>query len=174
MTFYDDLTPYAYSDDREIFTDVTRGYGWLVFRPRYERTNIGWLSGEMPWTSGPTPVGFAEKLVDILSVQAVNEMMGLHDCDLCPPSPLSGSGPHIPRPGHRRAGVGTGEIRVPGADGVAFAAPMLIGHYVIDHGYLPPRSFVEAVLGFEPERDVPANCPWVRFPWIPEDAVLTE
>jgi hypothetical protein len=39
---------------------------------------------------------------------------------------------------------GNGEIRVPG-DGVVFAAPVLIVHYIQEHDYLPPGQFLKAV-----------------------------
>jgi hypothetical protein len=47
-----------------------------------------------------------------------------------------------PKPGT----MGNGEIRVLGADGVTFVAPVLILHYVTEHHYLPPPQFVDAVL----------------------------
>jgi hypothetical protein len=37
-----------------------------------------------------------------------------------------------------------GEIRVSRA-GVTFAAPVLIVHYIEEHGYLPPVQFLTAV-----------------------------
>lgn len=40
--------------------------------------------------------------------------------------------------------VGNGEIRV-GSDGITYAAPVLIVHYIKDHGYLPPAQFLEAI-----------------------------
>ncbi|MFE1883570.1 hypothetical protein ACFW7O_28555 [Streptomyces diastatochromogenes] len=99
-------------------------------------------------------------------------MLGLHACDLCA-TPLPDSHPwYVPRPGHLRASAGTGEIRVPGTQGTAFAAPLLMGHYVADHGYLPPRPFIDAVNAFDPYGPWPARFPGIRFPWIPDDAVL--
>ncbi|WP_448316818.1 DUF7919 family protein [Streptomyces sp. CO7] len=77
-----------------------------------------------------------------------------------------------PGPGDLHPGQGTGEIRVPGPPGVVFAAPRLVGHYVTGHGYRPPRPFVDAVLAFDPYGSWEARFPGVRFPWIPEDAVL--
>jgi hypothetical protein len=134
---------------------------------------VGWLSGDRPWAVGVVPAAFIERLEAILAVQAVNEMLGLHYCDLCPPSDVQPPASYEPRPGHRRSSVGTGEIRIPGGPGTAFAAPRLVGHYVIDHGYLPPESFTEAVLAFDPNDLVPVKYPWARFPWIPEDAVCS-
>jgi hypothetical protein len=37
-----------------------------------------------------------------------------------------------------------GEIRVAGEQ-VVYAAPLLIIHYIEEHGYLPPAEFLEAV-----------------------------
>lgn len=99
-------------------------------------------------------------------------MLGLHECDLCS-TPLPDLHPgYAPRPGHRRASLGTGEIRVPGTPGTAFAAPRLIGHYVADHAYLPPRPFVDAVLAFDPYGPWPVRFPGIGFPWIPDTAIL--
>lgn len=52
--------------------------------------------------------------------------------------------------------AGCAQIIVPGRDGVVYSAPTLIGHYVRDHGYRPPREFVEAVLAL----DGPAGVRW--------------
>ncbi|MFE9636969.1 hypothetical protein [Streptomyces sp. NPDC006463] len=171
MTFYEDMSLYTYWDGGESFTDVTTGYRFLSFEPQYERVNVGWLSGDQPWASGVAPAGFIEKLEAVLAVQAVNQMMGLHDCELCPPSDKQPPESYEPRPGHRRSSVGTGEIRIPARPDTAFAAPVLVGHYVVDHGYLPPTTFIDAVLEFDPSGHGSAEYPWVRFPWIPEDAV---
>ncbi|MGW6949192.1 DUF7919 family protein [Streptomyces xanthophaeus] len=83
------------------------------------------------------------------------------------PMPGGASGP-----GDLRASAGTGEIRVPCSPGTVFAAPSLIGHYVVVHSYLPPQPFIEAVLAFDPYGTWQARFPGIRFPWVPEDAVL--
>jgi hypothetical protein len=41
--------------------------------------------------------------------------------------------------------VGNGEIRVSGKDGIVYAAPTLVCHYIQAHGYFPPEEFIEAV-----------------------------
>jgi hypothetical protein len=53
--------------------------------------------------------------------------------------------------------MGNGEIRVRDADGIWYAAPRLVIHYVVEHNYCPPQAFIEAVLnpsevGKDPER----------------------
>jgi hypothetical protein len=50
--------------------------------------------------------------------------------------------------------TGDGEIRVIGADGVTYAAPVLLLHYVVVHKYSPPQQFVEAVLRADATRTI--------------------
>ncbi|MFD5572933.1 DUF7919 family protein [Streptomyces cadmiisoli] len=120
----------------------------------------------------PGSAHLTDKLLAVIDAQQVNAMPGLHECDLCAIQ-LPDSLPwNIPRPGHVCASAGTGEIRVPGGPGTVFAAPYLIGHYVTDHGYLPPRPFIDVVLAFDPFGPWPARFPGIRFPWIPADAAL--
>jgi hypothetical protein len=45
----------------------------------------------------------------------------------------------------RRYALGNGEIRVRALDGRIYVAPVLIYHYVVSHGYLPPGEFIAAV-----------------------------
>ena len=40
--------------------------------------------------------------------------------------------------------VGNGEIRIADEDGLVFAAPTMILHYIVEHRYLPPDAFIEA------------------------------
>ena len=42
--------------------------------------------------------------------------------------------------------LGSQEIRILGSDGIIYAAPNLIYHYVVDHNYLPPKEFIEALI----------------------------
>ncbi|MFE6834989.1 hypothetical protein ACFVFI_09135 [Streptomyces sp. NPDC057705] len=170
--FYADLSPYDYCDEGDEFTDLTDCMRFVNFQPVYERFNIGWLEAGRYWRSGQAPREFRRKLLAVIDAQQVNVMMGLHKCDLCP-TPLPDSHPwYVLRPGDLRASAGTGEIRVPGSPGTVFAAPSLIGHYVVDHSFLPPQPFIEAVLAFDPYGAWPARFPGIRFPWVPEDAVL--
>ncbi|WP_443732102.1 DUF7919 family protein [Streptantibioticus silvisoli] len=68
-------------------------------------------------------------------------------------STYSGQGPHRFSPAFRgneepddRDILGMAEIHVEQKDGQAFASPSLILHYVLEHHYLPPAAFCEAVL----------------------------
>ena len=40
VTHFVDLSPYIYNDTDVIGTDD----GWVTYRPRYERLNVGWLN----------------------------------------------------------------------------------------------------------------------------------
>src|SRR5437879_7346546 len=45
-----------------------------------------------------------------------------------------------------KAWLGNGEVRVTEPSGIRWTAPTMIYHYVVAHGYRPPRDFVEGVL----------------------------
>ncbi len=67
---------------------------------------------------------------------------GWHWCPFCPssfPYPTTSEPLRDPFP------LGDAEIRVPGPNGLTYAAPNLILHYVVIHAYLPPAGFVEGL-----------------------------
>ncbi|MFF0296030.1 hypothetical protein ACFYST_20660 [Kitasatospora sp. NPDC004614] len=141
MTFFRDLSPYTYSE-REVIAD---GPYFATFAPTYRRVNVGWLSRWHRYSSGAAPEGFLVRLLDIVQRQRVNGTRGFHSCGLCPPWRRQGGALTVEHQGGAVA-LGSSEIRVPGRAGEVFAAPTLVVHYVSAHGYLPPPSFVEAVL----------------------------
>lgn len=124
MTYFADLTPYSYSStsDQSIL-------------------NIGWLDKQNPF-----PVGFVDpnvllKLFKLCKTKTVKKTRGFHLCNMCRRQHLKFEldGDHV--------FMGTSEIRVPGKNGIIYAAPTLILHYIREHNYLPPEEFVDAVLG---------------------------
>jgi hypothetical protein len=128
--YFPDLTPYAYGRTE----------------PQANVLNVGWLSAAQPF-----PVGIPdERLVRALRrlvASPVNLYRGLHDCEFCPTPPMKmlADGLRIPDP--PRETMGTGEIRVVAAGrGITYVAPVLVLHYVIAHGYLPPQEFIDAVI----------------------------
>ncbi|WP_344615200.1 hypothetical protein [Dactylosporangium salmoneum] len=159
MTYFADLTPYAYGGDDDTDT-LQYDWGYVDYRPEYERRNVGWLSAEHPFERGPVPDWFAGALLDAIGNPSVNQYRGLHDCEFCPPG--EGRGIVDPRPG--RSFLAYHEIRVPAGPGVMFAAPALIWHYVTAHEYRPPAEFVEAVGRYD------AGWATQPGPWIPADA----
>ncbi len=49
--------------------------------------------------------------------------------------------------------VGNGEIHISGEGSTVYVAPTMIVHYIIEHHYLPPAAFIEALrLGRIPEQ----------------------
>ncbi len=157
VSYYEDLSPYEY---REL--DVIRlDWGYLQFRPGYDRLNVGWLDSPHAFTQGATPASVTDALREIVAGPPINVMRGFHRCSLCPrrstdsifSAGLDG-GPVF---------LGHSEIRVPLRRDVMFAAPTLTVHYVAEHHYRPPDEFIEVVLNYDHR--------WVEepSPWIPAD-----
>lgn len=111
--------------------------------------NIGWLSKDHSYEEGAVSNLFIDKLLEITRV-SIGQSRGYHICDLCK---AQYSGPLKFEVGSETLRLGSAEIRVFGKNGEVFAAPNLLIHYVRDHGYLPPREFVEAV----ESTDIPLN-----------------
>jgi len=153
VTFYEDLSPYA-EEPEDTFWEG-EGTRVVTFTPRYTRINVGWLAAGHPFAVGSPPPGFVEQLDRMLHGQYVNPALGMHPCELC--DAADEDTPGAPR--------GGSEIRVPASPTEVFAAPFLIGHYVQAHNYLPPRSFIDAVLA---SHDTWRNGP--PAPWLPDDA----
>jgi hypothetical protein len=128
MTYFKDGSPYGYLPE---FIDGS--------------VNVGWLDAAEPYTTGDVPAELVERLVELCR-NSVNRTRGWHYCNLCPkptesfPQPITVKSPAGDFP------VGFGEIRVQGKDGVRYAAPDLIAHYVVEHHYRPPEQFVHTVL----------------------------
>ena len=95
---------------------------------------VGWLDRDHPFCQGDPPPGFLERLQEFVDKWAESArllgfamFLGSHRCEFCADS------------------HGTGDFGVPFGD-VLFVAPMLVGHYVECHRYLPPADFVTAVM----------------------------
>lgn len=114
------------------FEDLTP-YGYLQSKWTEcpDALSVGWLDKSEPFDVGAVPAGFPERLAALVA-RPVNLCRGWHTCWCSQAS-------------------GNGEIRVTGADGTVYAAPVLIAHYVAAHGYRPPQGFIDAVM--EPKLD---------------------
>jgi hypothetical protein len=130
MTYYADLTPYSYLPEA-----VPEGTTVL---------NIGWLDGEHPFPTGQPPERFAERLGVLCAEHPVVRTRGAHWCELC--TEEEADYPVVEDVDGTAVALGSAEIRVADPAGVVLAAPDLVYHYVIKHGYLPPEPFIEAVL----------------------------
>lgn len=128
--YYKDLTPYTYC---------------LPFSLE-NVLNVGWLDKGIAFELGKAPPVLKECLYALLNGESrfaarVNPTRGRHSCNLC-----SCSGFDSPF-------IGSCEIWIPAInDGIVFAAPSLIVHYIEAHDYLPPEAFIRAVLAVDLSR----------------------
>ena len=124
MTYFEDLSSYEYAAN-------------LV---RADTRNVGWLDHEHAFPRKPPSETLLDRLWAYCRV-SVAQTRGVHACAMCPPSDLSYRA--------ERHGVsvllGTSEIRVFGNDGIVYAAPTLVYHYVSRHHYSPPEEFAAAL-----------------------------
>jgi hypothetical protein len=132
MAYCNDLSPYEYSDDADE-TGEGAGSGASLL-------NVGWLAEGHEFPRGDVLEGFVAALLE-LAEDTVNVYRGMHFCDFGPTFQEARKNVRF-----RDVFIGSGEVRVRGGEGRVYAAPALVVHYVADHGYQPPREFVDAVL----------------------------
>lgn len=122
--YFRDLTPYSYIGRKE----------------RVSELNVGWLEKSYPHEMGHVEDDIVQKIL-ILCFRPVHTTRGFHYCDLC-----TGSRTRVRvKCGDLERALGSAEIRVPGEEGVVYAAPNLVYHYITKHGYRPPVQFLDAV-----------------------------
>ena len=138
MTYFSDLSAYAYGHD---------SHPGVV--------HVGWLDGIHPYPQGTVDARLVEKM-KLLASRPVELYRGKHLCEVCAepadivksflPKFLPGKAidPNCSWARWAAERSSNGEIRVSG-DGVIFAAPVLIVHYIEVHNYLPPSKFLQAV-----------------------------
>lgn len=90
--------------------------------------NIGWLKADKEFTMGEVPEGFVDKLKKY-EENRFFKTKGMHYCDFCQENHSSSD-----------------EIRVVSKEGVVYASPTLLSHYIEEHKYLPPQEFIDAVM----------------------------
>lgn len=106
---------------------------------------VGWLDSLHEYTQGDVSPSFVERLKAIVLRRTstfdshVNVVRGIHPCNFCGKdiSVVDGDG--------RREMLGMSELWLP-FQARYFAAPSLVCHYVAEHHYCPPDSFIQAVL----------------------------
>jgi hypothetical protein len=106
----------------------------------------------MKYAVGEVPGNFLEKLL-IYCQHPVFLSMGYHECNICG---MPSESIRFPDGGY--AVLGSAEIRVFGKNGVVYASPDMIYHYVILHKYTPPDEFIISVL----ESDFPHQLKMLR------------
>jgi hypothetical protein len=116
--------------------------GWSLFA-------VGWLGSSVP-KLGQTPDACAEGLARAYDRgdRFTDGTAGWHDCEVCTTHearyPDGQPGPIVVWRGQARKLYGHGHHLVQHGSSV-FMCPVLILHYIIDHGYQPPVGFVTAV-----------------------------
>lgn len=136
VAYFPDLAPYSYGDG---------SHPGVV--------HIGWLDGVHPFPKGSVAQDLIEKM-KLLATKPVELYRGRHICEVCA-VPADVVQTFVPGMGKlidpncswmhwAEQRWSNGEIRVPGDD-VMYAAPVLIVHYIEEHGYLPPAQFLKAV-----------------------------
>lgn len=110
---------------------------------------IGWIDSKHDYAKGDLSAEIINKLwrcttttTDSFNLH-VNRVRGIHLCNFC--------GVEV-RHSKSSTLLGISEIWIPHAKGW-FASPSLIAHYIAEHGYMPPKPYVEAVesLDFDSE-----------------------
>ena len=153
MTFFPDLAPYRYGfvpaawdQNGPPSLEPTELYRW-IWGPEdgafdLAELTVGWLEPPHEYPRGELSAPLVEKLDRFCQTSRYHVTRGFHPCGLC---------------GDAADGLGSKEIRLLG-DGVVYAAPNKIAHYVSAHAYAPPEGFIVALErseGFaEPRRDV--------------------
>ena len=101
--------------------------------------NVGWLGEGHDFSADRVSDEFIAALKE-LCLRPILLHRGVHPCEFCTDSV-----------------TGNGQIRVLHSNGNWYSAPTLVHHYVVEHQYLPPQDFIDAVLNgiavaIEPDR----------------------
>jgi hypothetical protein len=140
--YFQDSTPYCYGTfygpDRIIPLDEVRMIGWLENGYDYPRGQV----------DEQTLVNLRKLL--IMSPRSAKRAKGFHYCDFCNPPGDWESRPKITFEGSKLF-LGSAQIWLPSATSpqLIYAAPNLIYHYIVEHGYRPPDEFLDAVNSFD-------------------------
>lgn len=125
--YFEDLTPYSYVENGA----------------RAGSLNVGWLDDKHSFPKGTVPEDVLDALFRICADKKANQTRGFHSCLLCRTRPRL-LGVRVER-GGREIRLGSAEVHLTASDGTSLVAPDMIYHYVVDHGYLPPTVFLEAL-----------------------------
>ncbi len=134
MAYFPDLSPYAYGR-----------------RSHPNTVHVGWLDAVHPFRKGQVATHLVDKMKS-LAASPTELYRGFHVCELCLEPPglervVSSTGVLDARCSWCEWAAkrqGNGEIRVSSGE-ITFAAPVLIVHYVEEHGYLPPPQSLQAI-----------------------------
>lgn len=135
------------SESELMYYDDLSDYCFYLKTPVQQVKNVGWLKKNHSFTKGHVSKIFLEKIAKIIVIHSgvhVNRRRCQNSCELC--------GCYVPEISVNGISewLGFSEIWIPSIrQGYFFAAPSLIYHYVMEHEYLPPKDFIEAVMQFD-------------------------
>lgn len=126
------------------FPDLSE-YAYGRTAPKSHILNIGWLSKEHAYPRGAVPESISQRLAELIKTP-VNLYRGSHLCEFCPAPPtlMSPGGIKMINPPPETWGNGEIRLRAAGTSRI-YVAPVLIHHYIVAHGYLPPEEFIETI-----------------------------
>lgn len=125
MSYFEDLSLYAYSNTKEKCT-----------------YNVGWLEGGIEFENGDVPNEFINNLWEYVKYP-INKARGFHYDKVL----QKGKEKIIAKDGGYNIQLGYAEIRVfDEVNDVVYACPNMILYYVIKLGYRPPECFINAVV----------------------------
>ena len=123
-------------------------WGQGVLPNRMILAAVGWLGDRVP-SEGETPAKCISLLWEAYKTRIVisDGSAGWHDCELCQGEqkwyPGGEVGPIIEWQGGQQRIYGHGHFLIR-HNNTVFLSPVLILHYILDHGYKPPEVFIEA------------------------------
>jgi hypothetical protein len=108
--------------------------------------DVGWLGKGHAFPTGATSPQFHAALRELCEHPIILHR-GYHHCEFCLEK-------------RRDQAKGNGQIRIVRADGLWYAAPTMVYHYVVDHKYRPPQEFIDAAIA---PFAVGTNYGWFEF-----------
>lgn len=132
--YYSDLSIYEYTQNIQ---------GTIYDKTRVKMVcSVGWLAKKYKYPTGEICDMYLERLWYYCYNFAVNATLGLHLCPFCPAKTYSS----LARRGNEECSLGGSEVWVLGHDGIVYAAPNLLYHYMQRHQYRPPTEFLDALM----------------------------
>ncbi|HMO58287.1 MAG TPA: hypothetical protein PKA05_04205 [Roseiflexaceae bacterium] len=107
---------------------------------------VGWLRAGAPMPCGPINPAVVDRIAELLATEeGLLTSLSVDSCPFCamPIAPISYKG--------MRISMNNGRLVIPDAT-CCYVAPAMIMHLIVDHNYLPPARFCEAVLRCPPRR----------------------
>jgi hypothetical protein len=149
MTFIPDLQKVPHGRETSFLDMAPVGgrHGYAAIPPSVTVYTIGWI-GDVVESRGETPDECISILLDAYEAGHLfyDGTLGSHTCEVCPPSlpqrgyhhPFAWKGRQTHLYGHKHHLVWHGRS--------LFVCPALILHYIVDHQYRPPATFIDAVV----------------------------